>query len=144
MYSWNETLHVSDSSSVHHQEFFTVHTTMVYVIQVCCPSKPVWQTPDDGQRNCPKHVEFHSKNKFKKLVHVVDFIIRNLSWCTVTWTSNTACSLSADSLLSSRYRRCLAACYDAAHSAVVRPSHLHFNRNSVYMYIWKRLGEKIY
>ena len=32
---WNETLHVSDSSSVHYQEFFTVHTTMVYVIQVC-------------------------------------------------------------------------------------------------------------
>jgi hypothetical protein len=32
---WNETLHVSDSFSVHHQEFFTVHTTMVYVIQVC-------------------------------------------------------------------------------------------------------------
>ena len=32
---WDKTLHVSDSSSVHHQEFFTVHTTMVYVIQVC-------------------------------------------------------------------------------------------------------------
>jgi hypothetical protein len=32
---WNETLHVSDSSSVHHQEFFTVHTPMVYVIQFC-------------------------------------------------------------------------------------------------------------
>jgi UDP-N-acetylglucosamine 2-epimerase len=31
----NETLHVSDSSSVHYQEFFTVHTAMVYVIQVC-------------------------------------------------------------------------------------------------------------
>jgi len=27
--------HVSDSSSVHHQEFFTVHTAMVYVIRVC-------------------------------------------------------------------------------------------------------------
>jgi len=27
-------LHVTDSSSVHHQEFFTVHTAMVYVIQV--------------------------------------------------------------------------------------------------------------
>jgi hypothetical protein len=27
-------LHLSDSSSVHHQEFFTVHTAMVYVIQV--------------------------------------------------------------------------------------------------------------
>jgi hypothetical protein len=28
-YSRNETLHVSDSSSVHHQELFTVHTAMV-------------------------------------------------------------------------------------------------------------------
>ena len=26
---WNETLHIADSSSVHHQEFFTVHTAMV-------------------------------------------------------------------------------------------------------------------
>ena len=32
---WNRTLHVSDSPSVHHQEFFTVHTALVYVIQVC-------------------------------------------------------------------------------------------------------------
>jgi hypothetical protein len=32
---WNETLHVSDSSFAHHQEFFTVHTAMVYVIQFC-------------------------------------------------------------------------------------------------------------
>ena len=31
---WNETLHVSDSSSVHHQEYFTVHTAMIYVIQL--------------------------------------------------------------------------------------------------------------
>ena len=35
IYFWNKTLHVSDSSSVHHQQFFTVHTAMVYVIQVC-------------------------------------------------------------------------------------------------------------
>ena len=32
---WNETLNVSDSSSVHHQEFFTVRTAIVYVKQVC-------------------------------------------------------------------------------------------------------------
>ena len=47
-------------------------------------SKPVWhmlllcvqwETTDDGYRNCPKHVEFHSKNKFEKLVHPVGFII---------------------------------------------------------------------
>jgi len=75
---------------------------MVYVIQVCwqlasriktdaswsCSqsvSKLVWHIPllcsqrkthDDGQRNCPKHVEFYSKNKFEKLVHLVGFIIR--------------------------------------------------------------------
>jgi len=24
------------------------------------------QHPDDGQRNCPKHVEFYSKKKFEK------------------------------------------------------------------------------
>ena len=30
--------------------------------------------PDDGQRNCTKHVEFYSKNKFEKLVHLVGFI----------------------------------------------------------------------
>jgi len=30
----NETIHISDSSSVHHQEFFTIHTAMVYVIQI--------------------------------------------------------------------------------------------------------------
>jgi hypothetical protein len=47
-----------------------------------------WKTPDDGQRNCPKHVEFHSKNKFERLVNLVGFIVRNLSRCTVTWTSN--------------------------------------------------------
>jgi len=75
---------------------------MVYVIQVSCQlasrirkepswscsqavSKPVWhipllcvqwKTPDDGQRNCPKHVEFYSKNMCEKLVHLVGFIMR--------------------------------------------------------------------
>ena len=34
------------------------------------------KTPDDGQRNCSKHVEFYSKNKLEKLVHLVGFIVR--------------------------------------------------------------------
>ena len=34
IYFWNKTVLVSDSSPVHHQEFFTVHTSMVYVMQV--------------------------------------------------------------------------------------------------------------
>ena len=67
---------------------------MVYIIQVCsqlaswllasCQQRCMTyhccvysnKTPDDGQRNCPKHVEFYSKNKFEKLVHLVGFIIR--------------------------------------------------------------------
>ena len=98
-YFWNKTLHVSDGSSVHHQEFSTVHTAVgifhtglliaceqdqdgvpswscsqaVWHIPLLCVQ---WKTPDDGQRNCPKHVEFYSKNKFEKLLHLFDFIIR--------------------------------------------------------------------
>jgi len=75
---------------------------MVYVIQVCwllasrirmepswscsqAVSKPVRQIPllcvqretlDDGERNCLKHAEFYSKNKFEKLVHLVGFTTR--------------------------------------------------------------------
>jgi hypothetical protein len=102
----NETLHVSDSSSVHHQELFPVRSAMVYVIKFCrqlssrsrirmelhycCCSrvvyKPVWHipslsvqwiTPDDGQRNCPKHVVLHSKINLK-IVCLVGFIIWKL------------------------------------------------------------------
>ena len=57
----------------------------LYDINHCCVYSK--KTTDDGQRNCPKHVEFHSKNKFEKLVHLVGFILRNLSRCTVTRTS---------------------------------------------------------
>ena len=46
----------------------------LYDIYHCCAYNE--KTPDDGQRNCPKHVEFYSKNKFEKLVHIVGFIIR--------------------------------------------------------------------
>ena len=44
----------------------------VWLIPLVCVQ---WKTPDDGQRNCQKHVEFYSKNKFEKLVHLVGFII---------------------------------------------------------------------
>ena len=51
IYFWNKILHVSDSSSLHHQKFFTVNTAMVYVIQVLLTvceqavNKPVWHLP---------------------------------------------------------------------------------------------------
>ena len=52
-------------------------TCITYTTAVCTDA-------DDGQRNCPKHVEFHSKNKLEKQVHLVGFILRNLSRCSVT------------------------------------------------------------
>ena len=90
------------TAPLHRQEFFTVHTAMVYVIQVCWQlarriktfrPNPVRKLsanlydiyhcsvysekiPDDGHRNCPKHAEFYSKNKFDKLVHLFGFIVR--------------------------------------------------------------------
>ena len=77
--------------SVHHNSTIQFHLfsiTKINGISWSCSqavSKPVchtpllcvqWKTPDDGQRNCPKHVQFYSKNKFEKLVHLVGFIIR--------------------------------------------------------------------
>jgi hypothetical protein len=32
------------------------------------------KTPDDGQRTCPKHVEFFEKIKFGKFVRLAGFI----------------------------------------------------------------------
>ena len=80
------------------RSFSTVNTAMMYVIQLasrirkfrpdpahklstklydtyhCCVYSG--KTADDGQMNCPKHVEFHAKKKFEKLVELVGFIIR--------------------------------------------------------------------
>ena len=58
---------------------------MTYTIAV----RTVKETTDDGQRNCPKHVEFYSKNKFEKLVHLVGFIIRivNIYLVVLAWSA---------------------------------------------------------
>ena len=53
-----------------------MRTAMVYVIQFTVTACEQDQDGtefrrDDGQKNCPKHVEFYSKNKFEKLVHLV-------------------------------------------------------------------------
>ena len=65
------------------KSLFSVHLVMVYVIQVCrqlsrailvllesclqtCMTYTIAEctlNPDDGQRNCPKHVEFHARIK---------------------------------------------------------------------------------
>ena len=40
-----------------------------------------WKTPDDGQRNCPKHVEFHSKIKFWEIGASSWSVIRKVNFC---------------------------------------------------------------
>jgi hypothetical protein len=77
---WNETLHVLDSSSIHHQELFTVHSAMVYVIQVCrqllnyteCTVNNFWWWKEELSETC--RISF--QNKFEKLVYLVGFIIK--------------------------------------------------------------------
>ena len=66
---WTKTLHVSDSTSVHMQQFFTVHTANLYDINQCCVYSEKLMM---GQRNCPKL----SKNKYEKLMYLVGFILR--------------------------------------------------------------------
>jgi len=62
-----------------------------------------WKTPDDGQRNCPKHVEFYSKNKFEKLVHLVDFIKR-MSKILYECTMDTLTHITISAVWSCAYR----------------------------------------
>jgi len=97
-------LHVSDISFVHHQEFLTVHTTMVYVIQVCrqlasrirlelrsilillASCLQTWMTYTIAvctvrnswwwTKEMSETCRVSFQNKFEKLVHLVGFIIR--------------------------------------------------------------------
>jgi len=86
----SEVFHCTHSNGICHTGLLTVCEQDQHVPSWSClqaVSKPVWlipllcvqwKTPDDGQRNCLKHVEFHSKNKFEKLVHLVGFIVRKV------------------------------------------------------------------
>jgi len=82
-----EILHVSGSSSAHHQELFTVHSALVYVIKlawhISVPNVQ-WKIPDDGQRNCPKHVVFIIK-KFVTIDGHMNVNKRH-SWMNVSGT----------------------------------------------------------
>jgi len=59
-------------------------TCMPYNIGECTVKNSWWWT-EERSETC--RVSF--QNKFEELVHLVGFIVRNLSRCTVTWTSRT-------------------------------------------------------
>jgi hypothetical protein len=80
---WHENLHVSESSSVHHQEF--IHCTLSNGICPTAVYKPVWHIPllsvqwinswwwtDELSETC----RVSCQNKFVKLVHLVGFVIK--------------------------------------------------------------------
>ena len=66
-YRFGDSLRAGSGRSV----LILLASCMTYTVAVCTV-----KTADDGQKNCPKHVEFYSKNKFEKLVHLVGFVIR--------------------------------------------------------------------
>ena len=94
IYFYQETLHVSGSSFAHSSRVFPLYirhwymsckfdesfqawplvvleschqTCMIYTSAECTVEKHLM----NGQRNCPKHVEFLDKNKFVKLVRLL-------------------------------------------------------------------------
>jgi len=60
------TLHVSDSSPLHHKEFFIVRQKWYMSYRFADSLRA-----GSGRRNFPKYVEFYSKNKFERLVQLV-------------------------------------------------------------------------
>ena len=69
---WNNTLHVLDGLSVHHQEFKTVHTasSQQYLYDIYLLLYVQSRTPGDGRTDHPKRVVL-SQNKFEELVQLV-------------------------------------------------------------------------
>ena len=90
IYFWNKTLYVSDSSSVHNQEFFTVHTAMVYVIQVCwqLASRIRMERPNPARKLygihhcytvCIQYVQYTVYNMYSEKLLIMDIgTVRNM------------------------------------------------------------------
>jgi len=68
-------------------------TCMTYTTVVCTVKNSWWWTEEP-----PETCRLSFQNKIEKLVHLVGFIIRNLSRCTVTWTSKLIYLLNATAL----------------------------------------------
>jgi len=111
---WNGTLHVSDSLTVHHQQSSNIGVKgkqSSFLIPLASSQHNLYDiylllcvrcyTRDDGQRYCPKHVHFRSKNKFAKIVHLVGFVIRicfNYIVLFISYLSRSLLPLSTCSL----------------------------------------------
>ena len=76
------------------------------------------KTPDDGQRNCPKHVEFLDKNKFEKLVRLLVLLKRCLEGFKLEYMIYGTCGIVKDKTTSLSAR---------IYKTVVHPPGIHFS-----------------
>jgi hypothetical protein len=96
----HETLHVSGSSSAHHQELFSVHSALVYVVpgwnwfstspilvllESCLPTCMTYTSAECTEKNSwwwaeelPETCRVSCRSKFGKLLHLVGFIVKTL------------------------------------------------------------------
>ena len=81
----SEFFHCTHSTGICHTVLLTAASRILILLPSCqqtCRTYTVAvctvKTRDCGQRNCPKHVDFHSKNIFEKLVHLVGFIYKEI------------------------------------------------------------------
>ena len=103
-------------------------STPVWHVPLLCVE---WRTPDDGQRNCPKHGELYSKNKFQKLVHLVGIIIKILlirNWLLLGCSISRFLSLSLSLLSLDHYAPRL------IRKAILGSDLSQFLQNTIYLY----------
>jgi hypothetical protein len=73
--------HCTHSNGVRHTGVMTakkLSAKTVWHIPLLCLQ---WKTPDDGQRNCPKHVEFRSKIKPTRCTNFSKLFLERNSTC---------------------------------------------------------------
>ena len=79
-YCWQLASRIQDGT--HPDPVRNLSAITVWHIPLLCVQR---KTPDDGHKNCPKHVDFYSKNKYDNLVHLFGFIIRIFFIYSAIW-----------------------------------------------------------
>ena len=67
---------------------YTQQWYMSYRFADSLPARSGRKTPDDGQRNSPKLVQFYFENRFEKLVHLDGFIVRTIRFVFLLQVNN--------------------------------------------------------
>ena len=94
-----------------------------------------WKTPDDEERNCPKHVEFHSKINLRNYCIYLDLIYVSMSkeYSCFRWEIN--CEISKTAVVSSK-----TSCLNESRTITTREVTLttwHFPTQSLYANKWR-------